>query len=1196
MKKNLLFVLLPFFIVQAVANPVNRESALQKAKTFFLQKGKQLQSQPAMSPRRAGADLQEAPLFYVFNTERMDGFVIVSGDDSTDDILAWSDEGALDVSNLPDNVRAWLDGYARQLELVKAGKGMPIRRAIPIHENVAEKLTTSWGQNGPFNSLCPWDGGSRSVTGCVATALAQVMNYHKWPQDSTGVIPAYTTSSKGIQMAALDSVVFDWANMKNTYDYNSTQDERNAVATLMLYCGQAVKMDYSRSGSGSSFAFAVDPLKDYFGYDKDMVFLSADDYGMAEWEEMVYHELTENGPVAYGGLSTADDAHAFVVDGYEDGLYHVNWGWDGRANGNFRLFILDPPELGTGGGSSTEGYRYNQSALFNFKKDNNVTDSVYIRTLPSLVEAGERVLVSGQNAIFQFANKSTQTEKYDVALAISQDSRFTVLSSSSDNYSSGSIIYQRGWNLNSIINSNSVKLLLNSAGYCQLTLFSKLPSSSTWLPVYDRDTYLLLTRSNGKISATAHCSNPLDAIDVVATDFTVTERLMKGDFATVNFKVGQGTKDFKRDVYVFVNTTADLYTQEQKKFMALVAGEEESLSASFRTTRAGEHTVLVSADEYGTKILGRYTFMVHEVANMMYEKVVSATTDSTAWFRLTLRNGGQTNYDRQLIAKLCSQEDTVVVEKALDLKEGNTESYEFEFAELKKNTSYNAEFYFIPHPFTSEEKKITSLKVVTDNLYEIVKVGNINCSFKGRQQAHVSVKLQNLSRSPYTRSLIAKLVNLATQEVTDSQKFDVVLASDSIVQLDVDFNDLKFATKYNVLFSAQSDPDSETEHEICKRNLMLQNDLVISNFHLKEPIQRNEDGEFLVTVTSPEQGYSGMVCASFKHNYYSSKQEKTAELTLSAGESKELSFSVRPYYEGVWVVDFTNGETDEDLLQGVGSECLMSVGAMPLDAAFVDVEGIKRLSYEQTVKVDVVAQKSFYNDIYLYYGNGSFANKTLVNSKRLNISTGDTVRVEFVVPTDWEVPGDYHLWLMCKNPSYSQTSYNLLCADTTITFAAKPADYELAMDGELSYACNDSTVVLMLMVKNNGSSAYEDSLYVEIDNDEEHQLAFDIEPIPVGESRQVSLKLGRLIESSHNVKVLYALKPDYKKNMKELVNRTITIDYTSGIGLISIIGDTPTYYDLNGQMISKPNKRGIYIIQTSEDRRLGHMGRKIVIR
>ena len=316
---------------------------------------------------------------YVFSLSESGGFIIVSNDDNTLPILGFSENGTLDLENMPDEKRAWLQGYADEIAWLKQH---PIENPLPAYltntragshdkEDIAPLVTTTWGQRAPYNDLCPdYAPGKRAVTGCVATAMAQIMNYHKWPTSTTGTIPGYK-DGYGANQTSLEATTFDWENMQDNYSGSETSVQNTAVATLMQYCGHSVEMDYGPSSSASMHK-VVDALKNYFDYNGTTTYLSRSFYASDKWEDIIYHELAAGRPVLYGGQSTGG-GHAFVCDGYRHeygtDFFHVNWGWGGKSDEYYVLSVLDPYSgQGDGGSSSNGGFYYGQEAIIGIQK------------------------------------------------------------------------------------------------------------------------------------------------------------------------------------------------------------------------------------------------------------------------------------------------------------------------------------------------------------------------------------------------------------------------------------------------------------------------------------------------------------------------------------------------------------------------------------------------------------------------------------------------------------------------------------------------------------------------------------------------------------------------------------------------------------------------------------------------------------
>ena len=305
------------------------------------------------------------PAVYVFNGE--DGFVLVSAEDDARAILGYSDHGRFDATDMPENMQFWLQMYADELasKPTSSLKGR-VQRRIAAHAHATYPTISpilgevEWGQDEPYNNLCPIVGGERSVTGCVATAISQIMYAHKYPTKGTGS-KTYTTESHGLQLNVnFGATTYDWGNMLPYYknNYNSTQ--ANAVATLMYHVGVAADMDYDPDGSGAISSAALAAITEYFGYNKSIHVLPKDFMKEETVLQTVASDLQEGRPVYISGSTVNQEGHAFVCDGMQsDGYLHINWGWNGSGNGYFALSALDPENQGTGGSASdlafTEG-------------------------------------------------------------------------------------------------------------------------------------------------------------------------------------------------------------------------------------------------------------------------------------------------------------------------------------------------------------------------------------------------------------------------------------------------------------------------------------------------------------------------------------------------------------------------------------------------------------------------------------------------------------------------------------------------------------------------------------------------------------------------------------------------------------------------------------------------------------------------
>ena len=282
------------------------------------------------------------------------GYLVLPADDAAPAILGYADGGTFSADAMPPAMKWWLGEYARQL---KHGGMAPAQKAD--RAPIAPLCSTRWNQDAPYNNMCPTVGTQRSVTGCAATAMAQVMKYHNWPEKGTGS-HSYTWNNTTLSMDFANTT-FDWANMLDSYTGTSTAAQKQAVAQLMYACGVSIDMDYSPSASGAPDFYIAAAMANYFGYDAGIRYYSRDYYGINDWNDLVYGQLAEYGPVQYSGQSS-EGGHSFVCDGYSsDGYFHINWGWGGMSDGYFLLSALDPGVQGIGG--STSGFNYVQSFI-----------------------------------------------------------------------------------------------------------------------------------------------------------------------------------------------------------------------------------------------------------------------------------------------------------------------------------------------------------------------------------------------------------------------------------------------------------------------------------------------------------------------------------------------------------------------------------------------------------------------------------------------------------------------------------------------------------------------------------------------------------------------------------------------------------------------------------------------------------------
>lgn len=422
MKKFTISIFILLFTFSAVyADIVNKEKAKNVAQNFLIQsKSFDINKEVTLTftyetstPSLFDPQTPEIiPIVYVFDIGNEDGIILISGDDVASPVLGYTTSGKFDIESLPDNFRKWIEGYKRQIMWALENE---IEAEVAV-ENMWDALikgeelfnttrmlaplcTTTWDQSPYYNAYCP--GGS--VTGCVATAMAQVMKYWNHPAQGSGM-HSYNHEVYGTLSANFGSTTYQWSQMPNSISGNN-----DAIATLMYHCGVSVDMNYSPQVSGAWVVEDDSPVcsesafKNYFGYSSSLHGEKRDWYSTNDWLQMLYSDLDAGRPLVYAGFGSGG-GHAFVCDGYDAGNYfHFNWGWGGYYDGYFHIDALDPGGTGTGGGSG--GYNSGHQAIFDMVPENTSTNTdiaLYstISVSPSSIMYGDAFSVQADIANF----------------------------------------------------------------------------------------------------------------------------------------------------------------------------------------------------------------------------------------------------------------------------------------------------------------------------------------------------------------------------------------------------------------------------------------------------------------------------------------------------------------------------------------------------------------------------------------------------------------------------------------------------------------------------------------------------------------------------------------------------------------------------------------------------------------------------
>lgn len=421
MKKYLFITLSLLVCVLAMAEPISSKKALEIATCYLAKSGAPRRAAAQMSVQPFQTDRQGNPLMYAVNNGG-DGYVIVSGDDRMRQVLVYSNSGSLDLDDMPSNMRYWLQSLCADMQLlIDAGykpQAVDSRRAaVAVKPEIRPMLSSQWGQGTPYNDLCPTDAGGRTLTGCVATAIAQVLYYHKKVRQAD--IPSQPlrdtetyTGNRGVEVDALkaEDYIIDWDQLIDRYNETPTDVQKLNVAKLMHFCGAAVEMDYDSDVSLASDIDISPVLIDYFGFSKGTRLVSRSSYTEQQWAELMYNELKNGRPIIYGGAGT-EGGHQFVIDGYNGNeLFHINWGWEGRYDNFVALSVLNSNgNFPIGARESTAEFASDQGAVINAEYGGTAPAAYRLSFYSSRIDKNK--------LFFDLINNTGYENSFDVCMA-----------------------------------------------------------------------------------------------------------------------------------------------------------------------------------------------------------------------------------------------------------------------------------------------------------------------------------------------------------------------------------------------------------------------------------------------------------------------------------------------------------------------------------------------------------------------------------------------------------------------------------------------------------------------------------------------------------------------------------------------------------------------------------------------------------
>jgi hypothetical protein len=509
---------------------------------------------------------------YLYSTGKTT--VVLPADDRAKPLLGYFDAPTDNV--MPEQLQWWLNEYARQIAYVQSNN-IPVALADDNNDDddyapISPMTTTLWNQSTPYNILCPTIDGTPTMTGCVATAAAQVMKYHNYPLHGIGST-SYTDIYDNVRSMNFDETTFDWDNMIADYTANYTDEQALAVAQLMKACGYAAGMNYGTIESSADGAAMANAFVQHFGYDEAAAFLNRDFYDFSTWQELIYNNLKTVGPLFYGGTNI-NSGHAFVCDGYDkDGFFHFNWGWSGLSDGYFQLSALTP--TGQGIGSNVGGYTFNQCALFNITTPGSETievpEQAPITLLGNLVGslAGDNTIsftsdaANYQGAVLQCTSYSTEGIYLSFRAENTETDEVTVLDNNICEYLD--IAYNQTIQNFTLYFGN--KLNLKSGTYKLYIVVSDVDDDDDeWMDInhsfYNADFCYITVDDNGKITQVG----AVDGLKPTVSNLKLESNLFLGE----NFKFSFDIANFNDDD-LFAGLVPVMFVLDDNGALGLIA-------------------------------------------------------------------------------------------------------------------------------------------------------------------------------------------------------------------------------------------------------------------------------------------------------------------------------------------------------------------------------------------------------------------------------------------------------------------------------------------------------------------------------------------------------------------------------------------------------------------------------------------------
>ena len=535
---------------------------------------------------------------YIYAVSRADqkGYVLVSGDDRFAKVLGYSQNRRFDEQEMPENMRAWLQGYIDEMRYLESIDYHPTLRSVSSEKApIAPLITSMWGQDSPYNDACPLDDGERSATGCVATAMSQLINYHIQhygaPKATIAEIEGYISKDRQLKVDTIPAgtALPDGSLLLDTYGEEASEAEKAAVAQLMLLCGTSVHMNYTYDGSGANSDLVPDALVSKFGFDNTTRLICRSDYTYAEWMDIIYDELAAARPVFHRGASSSG-GHAFIADGYKDGLFHINWGWYGNANDYFALSVMNPDDEGQiGASNSSDGYTINQKVIIGTQINSGETWKAPICL------THENYRVEGRKVKFSIYNDTGETRSFEAAVGfIDEAGVITPIKGTTKTYTD----VEHGDCINA---SRTIPTNIDLANTTKkISPISREVDTEIWYTGKNTDVYYFLAEydAEGVPTLTAHPS-----VQLTASEITVPTSKFISDAQVVKCHITNTGDEFYGSLYLFASTDETKGDYVSILGVTILPDKTQEICYAWYPQELGTYNLWIARDKKGEEVL-----------------------------------------------------------------------------------------------------------------------------------------------------------------------------------------------------------------------------------------------------------------------------------------------------------------------------------------------------------------------------------------------------------------------------------------------------------------------------------------------------------------------------------------------------------------------------------------------------------------